>query len=170
MTDARLTKAAHPLTLLYDDNDGVTREVIYEMTPMSDKDMVEVDEWLRANYIRTARSSLPSDATQLERDETLTIAMREAQSISFMSGQGAQMIGTVSGLARLIWQTVKHRHPDVSYESLRSKLFNPANVREGNRVWKQLNLGKKGEGENESKGKSRAQRKHSKRKRKSTKP
>lgn len=126
------TAASAPLTFA----DGTT----YQMSPLSDKDIAELDAWVQSRIICMARESLPKDATQSERDETLRIAMQTASSVTWMSGQGAKLLATVQGWTRLVWQTIKRNHPDVTEEELSAHMFSPENVREVNRVFTEQNV------------------------------
>lgn len=116
---AALTAADVPLIL-----DG--KELHF--SPFTDKDIAELDLWVRAEFIKTARASLEPAMSQLEREETLTVAMRAASGLSWMSGQGAQMMGTVTGMARLAYQGVKRNHPEITCEWLQKQLFDIKNV------------------------------------------
>lgn len=126
------TAASAPLTFA----DGTT----YQMSPLSDKDIAELDAWVQSRIICMARESLPEGATQSERDETLRVAMQTASSITWMSGQGAKLLATVPGWTRLVWQTIKRNHPDVTEEELSEHMFSPENIREVNRVFTEQNV------------------------------
>jgi hypothetical protein len=109
------------------------------MAPVTDKDISELDEWVQARYIRIARDSLPSDASPEEREETIRIAMLQAQSLTWLSGHGAKMIATVAGMTRLVWQSIRREHPDVTEEDLREHMFSPENIEAANIAFKKLN-------------------------------
>lgn len=149
------TAASAPLTFV----DGT----VYQMSPLSDKDIAELDAWVQSRIICMARESLPVDATKIERDETLSIAIRIASSTTWMSGQGAKLLATVPGWTRLVWQTIKRNHPNVTEEELSEHMFSPENVREVNRVFTEQNvvknLAKKNSPKKTRKGRKRKKKK-----------
>lgn len=161
-TDPRLNGASYPITLrrtVMDEESGESRveERTFNLTPMSDRDMTELDNWLQAEYVRLARASLPDFCTPEERQETIQMAISKAMTLTFLSGEGAKIMGTVQGMARLIWTNLKRHHPDVSFEELKSYMYDPANIKEANETWRNLNLGPrlpKGDKGGEAPGKS----------------
>ena len=165
-TDPRLNGASSPIQLKHTDKEtGEVRTIEYRMRPLSDVDMTELDEWVRSTYIANARKSLGADCTQTEREETLSLAMTQAVGMSFLSGIGARMMGTVDGVARLVWQSIKAEHPDVTVEMVKGYMFDKANIAEGNRKWKELNLGRNkaaSMGKSPGVGKGKQQRKRNK--------
>lgn len=112
---------------------------VFNASPLSDKDLAEMDSWVQAKTIRIARESLPSNASPAEREETLTIALRLAQTLTAWSGTGAKMIASVEGMTRLVWQSCKRNHPELTEDCLREYMFDPDNIRETQRVFKKLN-------------------------------
>jgi len=116
---AALTAASTPVVL-----SGRT----LQFSPLSDKDIAELDRYIQARYIQLARESLPASATEQERKETLSLAMTAAAGLTWMSGVGQRMMATVEGMARLCWQSVKKNHDDVSLEWLTHELFDPSNL------------------------------------------
>ena len=141
-TDKRLNKAAVPLVLFLPSSEGGEPiETEFLMTALSDRDMTELDEWVRSRYIDMARKSLPSDATQEQREETMRLAMDRAIGLTFMSGIGARMMATIEGVARLTWQSLRARQPNLTYEQVKAYMFSKENVKCANERWKELNLG-----------------------------
>ncbi len=128
---ARLTAAAAPLKF----DDGTS----YQFSPLTDKDMDELDEWLQARLIENARNSLDDKMTQAERDETMSLAMRESLTVSFVTGQGARMLSTLPGMVRLCWQSIKKCHPNVTEAQLREKLLKPGNLDSVNDAFEKVN-------------------------------
>lgn len=129
VTDPRLNNAASPLYL----RDEQGRDIEILVTRLTDVDISELDEWVQSRFVKLARASLGDDATQKERDETLRLAMHEAAGLTWMSGQGAKMMASVDGMARLVWQAARSRQPEIAFERIRALMFNPANVQEAAR-------------------------------------
>lgn len=136
MTARRKITNAPSIVTLYD-KDG--KKVELRMTAFSDVEIAELDEWVRNKYITIARDSIPPDATQSERDETLRIAFNGASTLTWMSGQGARMMASVDGMAQIVWMGCRAQHKDVSVSQLRALMFNPVNIRESNRKFRELN-------------------------------
>lgn len=110
------------------------------MSPLTDSDISELDNWIRKRFIWTVLDSLPADATDDQRERARMSAAREAMSITWMSGIGAGMMGTVDGMAQLCWQGCRHNHPDLTAAQLRNHMFNPANIDEVSAAFRDLNL------------------------------
>jgi len=109
------------------------------MRPLTDRDIGELDGWLRQRIIRSARESLPPGSTQAEREETLSLAMREAATASLISPYGVRVMSTPEGLARLVWQSVRLDHPEQTPESILALLYSPENIRAANEAFMELN-------------------------------
>lgn len=116
--------------------------LILRMKPFTDSDISELDNWLRALVIRTARESLPDDASQEDRLTTIEAATRAAMGMSWMSGQGARMMATLDGLAQLVWQSVHHHHPTVTPADIRKELLDPDTIEEARLTLKRVNEAK----------------------------
>jgi hypothetical protein len=109
------------------------------LSPLDDRDLSELDLWLQARFINMAREAakgLPQD----QREAEVTQAQITASSLTWMSGQGAKLMATVDGMARIVWQGAKHNHPDLSYEECRAKMFDPTNVEAANDLFAKLNV------------------------------
>lgn len=115
--------------------------VEYMASQLSDKDIAELDEWLRARFISMARDSLGPDCSQKQIDDTLAVAMRDAMGLTWMSGIGARVMASVDGVARLAWQMVHHSHPTVTYEEIRKHMYDPRNMANVNDAFDGLNVG-----------------------------
>ncbi len=127
----RATAASAPLTFA----DGTE----YQMSPLTDKDIAELDEWVQARSIRIARMSLSAEADAMERRETMSLAMSEASRLTWMAGEGAAVMATLPGMTRLVWQSVKKSHPDVTERMLAEKLFSPENLNAAIDTYEHLN-------------------------------
>lgn len=129
--DALMSAAPRPITFA----DGTS----FRMSPLTDADISELDNWLRQRYVRTVMDSLPKDATDATEERTRMAAAREAMNLTWMSGLGANIMGTVDGMAQLCWQGCHHNHPDLTPEQLRKYMFNPTNIKEVAFGFKALN-------------------------------
>jgi len=109
-------------------------------SPFTDKDIAELDMWVRGEYIKMVRASFDDSTTKNEREEALALAMKHAAGLTWLSGEGAKLIGTVAGMARLAYQSVRKRHADVTLEWLQAEMFNPENVHAVRIAFEQANV------------------------------
>lgn len=131
-THAQATAAARPVTIK-------GREL--RMSPLNDRDQAELDQWLQQRHIANARRSLrDSDATPAERDEILSIALRQSMSITLASQEGVTMLATPEGIARLVWQSCRREHPDLTFEELRSLAMSDEESLEAMQSFQKLNI------------------------------
>lgn len=126
-----VTAASLPLTF----EDGTK----YQFSPLTDKDIDEIDEWMRQKVLQSARMMLEPGMSQRERDEILGAAMRTASETSMLSPSGHRMISTLHGMVRVCWQSVKKLHPDVTEDELRKQLVNARNMQSLNDLFDQAN-------------------------------
>ena len=131
MSGSHINRARRPIHLKQEDGS----ELLIHLRPLTDRDISELDEWVRAQYLKTVRESL-RDADDDERAKEMTAASLTALGLSWMSGPGASMIATVDGMAKLVHQSVEE---DISYESLRKLMFSAENVNESRRVFREAN-------------------------------
>lgn len=97
---------------------------LYTASRLTDKDIVELDRWVRAEWVRTARDSAEGKSPEYiaaveER------AMKFAAGISAFDGVGFRFFGTVEGISRLAWKSLQKCHPELTFEYLRDQIFNP---------------------------------------------
>jgi hypothetical protein len=130
----------------------------FRMSPMTDEDIATMDQWIRARHVRIARATLSPDATDAQRELTESVALRQASSMTFMSGAGAALMGTPEALAMLFWCGIRHNHPEMTPEAVRELLFNPDNLDALQAEWDRMNLEPRRAGEAASK-KKKAKRK-----------
>jgi hypothetical protein len=130
-TDSRTNNAA--TTVDFVDERGAPIKLLVRR--FTDEDFSTLDEWVRGQHVRTARASLGPTSTPEERDEILGLAMHQAASMTWMHGLGAHMIASMDGIAMLVWVATRRDHPDLSYERIRTLIFNPENIKENIRRW-----------------------------------
>jgi len=123
----------------------------YEMRPLTDRDVDEINNWLRSTFIQMARNSFTPDMKAAEREETLSVAMSRARKLSFMSGEGAEVIGSIDGVSRVLWQGCRSKHPTLTFEEFYAEIFrlkdksaqDLANDIEASMlIWQEINVGK----------------------------
>lgn len=124
------TGAAYPIRL-----GGVD----YLVSPLSDKDLVELDNYVRATHIRVAVESTKGfdPATQ---QQLRAYAIDQASSITFASEQGAKIMRSLEGIARMLWQGIKHNNPNITVEQVQGFLLDSSARSEANRIFRELNV------------------------------
>lgn len=111
----------------------------YLMSPFSDRDIDEMDNWIRSSVIEMARASLSPAATKAEREETIGCAIREARQLSFLSPEGAKMAASIDGIARVVWIACRKNHPEVKFEEIRAHITNAETIDYLMQVWDEQN-------------------------------
>lgn len=141
MTDHIVTAA--PASVLLDGKE-------FRLHPLNDRDIEALNLWLRANHLRTVRASFDEDTSESEKNRIEVVAQRVAMDITWMHGQGAAMMASPVGLARILWQSTRRDHPDMTMDDFNKMMFNPANVNEVNAAFESLNgnVATSGEGGN----------------------
>jgi hypothetical protein len=112
----------------------------YKMTPFSDVDIAELDWWVQQHYIKMMRASIPEDATEEEANRIERMASQEALGLTWLSGAGASLMATVTGMSRLVLQAIKKEHPDVKVEDIRKHMLAPVNIDEARKLFHELNI------------------------------
>lgn len=111
----------------------------YQMAPLSDLDIAELDQWLKAKVIQTAIDAVPPDASEQTRQAILDSANRVALELSWMSPEGAKQMRTLDGMARLVWQSIKRQHPETTHIDIRKALTDARTVNEAVSAFDSLN-------------------------------
>lgn len=102
----------------------------YKIRRINDKDIALLNEWVRGRIVSIARSSLEGVEDEFTRQETLSAAITKAMSTSWMYGDGAKMMASPEGLARIIWQAMQGVDDRLSYEDMRGLMLIPEHVNE----------------------------------------
>jgi hypothetical protein len=91
----------------------------YRLSPLTDADVGELDNWVRAGTLRAAREArrgLP----ELEAQALMRQALAFAATQTWFGALGRDH--SIDLLARLFWQLVRRRHPDASLETIRQAI------------------------------------------------
>ncbi len=116
-------------------------ERAFRVSPLTDRDIGELDNYLRSKVVRIARESLPANASEADRQLTMRAAVNESLSISWLSHCG-QELRTIDGIARWLWQILHREHPDLTIDDVsRLATDNPGDVREALDVFTALCAG-----------------------------
>jgi hypothetical protein len=132
MSNSALTAASKPIRL---------SGTVYNVSPLDDKDTSELDEYVRFIHMETAKAAAITCSDESIKHMIISSAVAQASSLSFMSPQGAAIIKSVDGVSRILWHGIKHNHPEVTHEFIRSQLFsNKSNIAEANKLFDELNV------------------------------
>lgn len=112
----------------------------FRMSPLTNQDLGELQQYLVSRIMQEARASLPPDATDKQRQITEEAALRYTQGLSWMSGDGARKMADVTGMTRILWQGLKHNHPDITVEEVHTLLLDPATLEDARRDIDRLNM------------------------------
>lgn len=96
-------------------------EHVYTMSPITDRDIGDLNIWLRAKMIAAARESIPSGANQRVEDNTMSVAMRVASKMDWLNDPST--LTMPENLLRLIWQLMRKRQPDLTSEVFYAELL-----------------------------------------------
>lgn len=131
MSDAsRATAAKVPLKL---------GEITLQISPMTDRDIAELDEWVQWRYLQNVRDSFrPTDRPEVREMET-RVAQENSLSLTWLSGRGARIIATLAGMSRIVWQACHRNHPDMTEEKIRTLLIDKANLDAANAAFEKAN-------------------------------
>lgn len=135
-TSQQITGAGHPIEFSAPDG----KQISLIMSPLSDKDIAELDSWVQSVCIDNARRSLPPNATQKEIELTMNSAMTTAMGLTAFGGSGARLMSTPRGVARLVWQSCRKNHPTLTVEQVTEYMFNPQNINHANLIFRKLNV------------------------------
>lgn len=108
------TGAAVPVTI-----NGVE----YFMTPLSDENYEELDNWVRMRIVSIARASYTPDMRQADRDELMRQALESAASAVWASDLGARLTRTKDGIAKYLSVGLRVRHPECTHEWVRKLIL-----------------------------------------------
>lgn len=111
----------------------------FQMAPLSDLDIAELDQWLRARVFQIAIDSTPKDADEQTRRLIMESAQSVAVELTWMSPEGAKQMRTLDGMSRLIWQSIKERHPEITHADVRKMMMDPRTVDEAFSTFDLLN-------------------------------
>jgi hypothetical protein len=132
---ARAVMSAAPRPLTFKNG------IVLMMSPLRDKDIAELDHWVQARYLQTAKLGL----NQAEYDSMYPSLVSRAMVLCWYSGEGLTTITTVDGLAKLIFVSCCRNHPELTLDFVRSCLIKPdgneddESILEFNRVFSLLN-------------------------------
>lgn len=122
----------------------------YEVSPINDVAHDSLDNWIREEYLQHA-AALIAKLPQADKEIALRVAYSTALTMSWLSGEGARLVGTMRGIARVLWEGIRINHPDVPYEEILRHIQNPEIISNANKVFNALNTRKVADKDGETK-------------------
>lgn len=92
---------------------------LYQISPLTDIDIGELDNWVRVRVIRLARASLTGEETEAEKKSTMQSAFEYASPLTWLN-KGIEEMATLDGVARLLWQVLKKHHPELTVKYIKA--------------------------------------------------
>lgn len=100
-----------------------SREI--KLSPLDLNMIEELDNWVQAKFINTARAAFTPDMVESDRRMLLEIAFDKAASMSFMSSEGMKMFSSLQGIAMLMFVSCRLHTPDLTYQECQQLLLEP---------------------------------------------
>lgn len=91
----------------------------YRFSPLTLEDIEELDNWVRAQYMRRVLGAIPKDADRADKELAMTIAQRTCVNLTWLSGQGAAMIASHAGAVKIAQLALAKRHPELTEDGLK---------------------------------------------------
>jgi hypothetical protein len=112
----------------------------YDVSPLSDEGREAMDEWVRAKFVERITPIIDALKNRQDREAALDRAFTRAFEITWMSEEGSKLIGTVEGVAKLLYEGIRPNHPDVTFDELKQQMFSAENVDKANAIFRELNI------------------------------
>jgi len=102
-------------------------ELTIYIAPLSDMDMCELNEWVRARYIANAdKAGRISGETAWK--QMMTFAMDRAMELTWTAPPGSRLMATEEGIVQLVWQCCKRHTPGLTREQIWTAMLDPKNI------------------------------------------
>lgn len=113
----------------------------YWLQTLTDLDIMELDAWVQSRIIENAMIAARNPFfSEQERDKIYAVACRESIGVTWYSNAGARVISTTAGIARLLYQSLKGKYPEVTHLQVAKWLHNNADrAREAQRLFDRAN-------------------------------
>jgi hypothetical protein len=97
----------------------------YVMSPLSDEDFGEFENWMRARPIIIAKQNIGAvpNLTEQEKEIILKQAMEISARINMVSTDGLQIMSSLDGAAYMTYLGLRKRHPELTIKQIRVMLM-----------------------------------------------
>lgn len=131
MSDTLLTGASKPV--IFSDGSQLN------LSPLSDKDITELDNWVKSRYLHTQISNIPENISDDLKDRMIILAQQTAGTLCWYLGLGASIMASIDGMTQIIYQSAKNNHPDITYDIIHEKLLSKDNYNKAEDTFAELN-------------------------------
>lgn len=107
MNDAKITGAAHPMKL---------GDKEFESFPLSDRAFSELDEFVRAMFVRIGLKALEDSVVKI--NYIIPTLIKESSSVRWFRDTGRDFLDGIEGTAYLAWQMTRKGH-NLSFDQFR---------------------------------------------------
>ena len=118
--------------------DVVFGDKTYSMSPLTDADKGELDNWVRSEFLSTAKLGAGEPDSE-HYAPIMRIALLEAALLSWTRPPGSAMAATRRGISRIAWQGIRRKHPTVTLEEIHEALRTIAAVEEFHEKYRIVN-------------------------------
>lgn len=119
--DAALTRARKKVSIGGKD---------YYLKPLSDRDVVELDDWLRQRHIQLA-NEVAKTLSKRDGDRIIDIALKQTITMTWQSELGSELLSSLIGVTRLFYQAQAPRTESdrLSFEKCYKLMQDPEAIR-----------------------------------------
>lgn len=97
------------------------------ISPLDDRDLGEVDIWLRSNHLAKILKAIPQGLPKQQEESLHRMAVREAAEMCWMTREGMTALATVEGMTRLMWIGARKNHPELTHEAMQASIMHDGN-------------------------------------------
>jgi len=94
----------------------------YRLSPLTLRDYAQLDLWLEKEVVERARRVFADEKDEKVRSVEIRLAQREAQTITWETLKGAELICTPEGVARLLYLALHHNHTELTLEQVKDMI------------------------------------------------
>lgn len=136
-SDPRLTRSPLELTLV--DRHG--EEVTFTARPFSDENFIELNQWIRREYMNRIEDSVSELQSPSLRDKVISGAIATVPTIDYMDRSlGSAMFTSIDGLAKAMQISLRDDMPEVSLQEIRTLMLIKVNRKAAAQFWTETNL------------------------------
>lgn len=103
-------------------------DTTFQLSPLDDNSHESLDEWVRERYVEQTTKFIKALTSKEDKELALNVAYSKASELTWLSSYGAKMIGTVDGMAQLLYELARKNHPEVTQKTMRELMLDPNNV------------------------------------------
>jgi len=109
------------------------------MGPMTLGDWGRLNQFLRSQYVATARASLAKDANESQRRMTEEVALKASFGITWEAPDAAGYVESWECMTWILWMSISKHHPDITLEWIRKALDDLPTFRRLRHDWARIN-------------------------------